>query len=55
MEFALPKIGKAPIPFPHFPTKHQAFIFRAYEYCTPEKIAACEESYTGQYLKKVLN
>ncbi len=39
MEFTLPKIGKAPISFPHFPTKHQAFIFRAYEYCTPEKIA----------------
>lgn len=24
---------------PHFPTRHQAFIFRAYEYVAPEKIA----------------
>lgn len=39
MEFSLPKIGKEAIPMPHFPTIHQAFIFRAYEYVSPERIA----------------
>ena len=39
MEFSLPQIGKAPIPLPHFPTKQQAFIFRAVEYVPYEKIA----------------
>ncbi len=39
MVFSLPKLGKKAIEFTHFPTKHQAFIFRAYEYVTPEKIA----------------
>ena len=37
--FKLPQLGKDAIPLPHFPTKHQAFIFRAYEYVPPEKIA----------------
>ena len=37
--FELPKIGKKAIELPHFPTAHQAFIFRAYEYFPPEKIA----------------
>ncbi|MBQ2786313.1 MAG: hypothetical protein IJF02_07405 [Oscillospiraceae bacterium] len=40
MEFALPKLGKEAICFPHFPTLHQAFIFRAYEYVPVAKIAA---------------
>ncbi len=40
MEFALPKLGKETIRFPHFPTRHQAFIFRAYEYVHPSKIAS---------------
>lgn len=40
MEINLPIHGKAAIAFPHFPTKHQAFVFRAYEYVSPEKIAA---------------
>ena len=40
MDIKLPIHGKAAIVFPHFPTKHQAFIFRAYEYVSPEKIAA---------------
>lgn len=39
MNINLPKIGKPAIPFLHFPTKHQAFIFRAYEYVSPEAIA----------------
>lgn len=39
MEINLPKLGKAAIPTPHFPTKHQAFIFRAYEYVSPAAIA----------------
>ena len=40
MEFTLPKLGKEAIRFPHFPTLHQAFIFRAYEYVPVAKIAA---------------
>ncbi len=39
MEFRLPTIGKPAIPMPHFPTKHQAFIFRAHEYIPAAKIA----------------
>ncbi len=40
MKMPLPPLGKEAISFPHFPTKHQAFIFRAYEYIPPKKIAA---------------
>ena len=39
MEIRLPKAGKAPVALLHFPTKHQAFIFRAYEYVPPAMIA----------------
>ena len=39
MVFSLPEMGADAIPFTHFPTKHQAFIFRAYEYVEPKKIA----------------
>ena len=39
MRFALPIIDKKPVPLPHFPTRHQAFIFRAYEYVPLERIA----------------
>ena len=39
MEFMLPKTGRPAIPTPHFPTRHQAFIFRAHEYIPAEKIA----------------
>lgn len=39
MIYSLPKIGNAAIELSHFPTKHQAFIFRAYEYVPKEKIA----------------
>ena len=40
MEFSLPKIGKNALDFPHFPAKHQVFIFRAWEYVPAEKIAS---------------
>ena len=39
MIFELPHLGREAIPLGHFPTKHQAFIFRAYEYVPPKKIA----------------
>ena len=39
MIFKLPELGQNALPMPHFPTRHQAFIFRAYEYIPPEKIA----------------
>jgi len=39
MKYELPKIGKAALTFPHFPTRHQAFIFRASEYVSAERIA----------------
>lgn len=39
MLFPLPKLGKEAIALNHFPTRHQAFIFRAYEYVAPSKIA----------------
>ena len=39
MEINLPKLGKEPVKMLHFPTRHQAFIFRAYEYVRPAKIA----------------
>ena len=39
MIYSLPVIDKEPVSLPHFPTRHQAFIFRAYEYVPAEKIA----------------
>ena len=39
MEYMLPKIGMAALPLSHFPTRHQAFIFRASEYISAERIA----------------
>ncbi len=39
MDFSLPKLNKNAINFTHFPTKHQTFIFRAYEYVGAGKIA----------------
>lgn len=39
MIYSLPKVSKEPIPLLHFPTRHQAFIFRACEYVSKEKIA----------------
>lgn len=40
MVYTLPAIGKNAVELLHFPTKHQAFIFRAYEYVPAEKIAS---------------
>ncbi|MBP3633662.1 MAG: hypothetical protein J6J43_03710 [Oscillospiraceae bacterium] len=39
MKFELPKLGKSPTPFPHFPDRVCAFVFRALEFFTYEKIA----------------
>lgn len=39
MFYSLPIVDKEPVSLPHFPTRHQAFIFRAYEYVPAEKIA----------------
>ena len=39
MKFALPKPGKEPVCLPHFPTRECAFVFRALEFFTYEKIA----------------
>ncbi len=39
MIFTLPPIGMNAIPLTHFPTRHQASIFRACEYVPVEKIA----------------
>ena len=36
---SLPEEGAAPVPIPHFPSLHQAFIFRASEFVSFEKIA----------------
>ena len=39
MEYHLPEMGAAAIPFPHFPTRQQTFIFRTFEFVKPERIA----------------
>ncbi len=39
MKFELPKLGKASVPLPHFPSEEAAFVFRALEFFTYEKIA----------------
>jgi hypothetical protein len=39
MYYTLPIEGKEAVLLPHFPTAHQAFIFRAYEYVGAERIA----------------
>ncbi len=39
MEFHLPELGQEAVSFLHFPTVQQAFIFRAYEFASPERIA----------------
>ncbi len=40
MLYSLPVLGKEALELPHFPTKHQAFIFRASEYIPAERIAS---------------
>ena len=48
MVYSLPPLGKGAVALPHFPTRLQAFIFRAYEYVPAAKIAeilgTCEEN-----------
>ena len=39
MLYSLPTVGTDAIALSHFPTRHQAFIFRACEYVPMEKIA----------------
>ena len=39
MKFTLPKLGKEPVKIPHFPTLECAFVYRALEFFTYEKIA----------------
>ena len=51
MSYYLPSAGKAPVELTHFPTKHQAFIFRAYEYVPKEKIAAILKTTAGNVEK----
>lgn len=40
MPYTLPPLGKQAVALPHFPSSHQAFIFRAAEYVPIETIAA---------------
>ncbi len=39
MKFELPALDKAPVKIPHFPTNECAFVYRALEFFTYEKIA----------------
>ena len=39
VRYSLPKIGAEAIALPHFPTRQQAFLFRAYEYVPIDRIA----------------
>ena len=40
MKMNLPELGKPALPTPHFPTRQQTFLFRAWELIPCEKIAA---------------
>ena len=51
MIFTLPKLGQNALKMPHFPTRHQAFIFRAYEYIPPEKIAEILDTSTENVIR----
>lgn len=51
MEFFLPELGSPAIPLPHFPTRQQAFIFRVFEFATPERIAKTLETSTEVILR----
>lgn len=51
MKFELPKEIKKAIPISHFPTIHQAFIYRAWEYVSYKKIAEILET-TEENVKK---
>lgn len=39
MTFSLPTVGHSTLPLPHFPTRHQAFVFRAAEFVSFARIA----------------
>ena len=39
MIYSLPALGKEALPLTHFPTRHQAFLFRACEYVPAERLA----------------
>ena len=47
MIFELPKSGKEPVKFPHFPTRECTFVFRALEFFTYEKIAEILDTTPG--------
>lgn len=55
MKFSLPKEDKPAIALPHFPTRHQAFIFRAYEFFSCEKIAKILKTTPENIEKAVLD
>ena len=44
MKFELPKLGKKPVSFPHFPTRVCTFVFRALEFFSYGKIAEILET-----------
>ncbi len=45
--YSLPALGNDAVELTHFPTKQQAFIFRAYEYVPAEKIAKILQTDVG--------
>lgn len=51
MEYHLPKIGQLPVPMPYFPTVQQAFIFRAFEFVPPQRIATILKTSTEHVLQ----
>ena len=44
MEYHLPEMGAAAIPFPHFPTRQQAFIFQEESIDQPWQCLHCAVS-----------
>lgn len=46
MDFKLPQVGKSPVAAAHFPSRLQAFIFRASEFVSFEKIASLVKTNT---------
>ena len=55
MLFKLPKLGNKSLDFLHFPTKMQAFIFRAYEFVAPKKIAEILNTTEANVIKAALD
>jgi len=52
MKFELPKLGKNPVSLPHFPTRECAFVFRALEFFSYDKIAEILET-TPENIKEL--